>query len=140
MNIFLLISIISLSLIIGMLIFNFFDQHSKKKETINQSLILLFIQKLECAETLEEVFNLHKDMWTKGIQHQNFGPDPYGMFRTKDISSMTKDEVFLGNIYGLFTKPLSFWAETPDTKEYKIVLNQYKYHLISNLKALYEQV
>jgi hypothetical protein len=46
---------------------------------------------------------------------------------------MTEDEVFLGNINSSLAKPIKFWL---DTDEEPIVLEQYRQHLISNLKAI----
>src|SRR3989344_4054749 len=37
------------------------------------------------------------------------GRDAYGWNRTKWGQQVTSDVVFLGNIYGLFTHPVSFW-------------------------------
>ena len=41
----------------------------------------------------------------------NAGRDPYGMNRTKRGQMVTEDNVYLGNIYGLFTKTVRFWKQ-----------------------------
>jgi hypothetical protein len=58
------------------------------------------------------------------------------MFRTADINDMTKDEVYLGNINGLFTHPLTFWESQDDQDAYKTVFRQYQFHLLTNFKAI----
>ena len=105
-------------------------QEAKKKK----ELVSYFINQLKSAETLNDIFILHIKIWANGIQHPNFGPNEYGMFRTKDILTMNKNEVFLGNVHGLFTHPLTTWEETDDLSSRQITIEQYRNHLISNLK------
>lgn len=69
------------------------------------------------------------------------------MFRTKDIANMIAEEVFLGNIYGLWTFPIPEWEKrkeekygangfgiNPDIPLYNFPLNQYKQLLLQNLR------
>lgn len=111
-----------------------------------------YINKIEKCSHLMEVFELHKDMWNKGFQHPYLGPCQYGMFRTQSIERMRPSQVYLGGVYGLLTKPLSEWERykdtryggngfgiDPETKMYDLILNQYKQHLISNIKMLEKQ-
>ncbi len=44
----------------------------------------------------------------------NAGRDRYGWNRTEKGETVTADKVFLGNIYGLFTHPVSYWQQTKD--------------------------
>ena len=104
-----------------------------QKELDKQTLIRYFIDRVNKADTLNDIYILHIQIWANGIQHPNFGPDKYGMFRTKNILTMTKDEVFLGNINGRFTKELSFW-ETQENKE--DILQQYKNILLFNMVTM----
>ena len=92
-----------------------------------------YISRLQNVRTLYDIFNLHKRMWADGLRHQNIGPDPFGMFRTEDIATMTHSEVFLGDMHGLWTLPLDKWIGTP---EEHIVTEQYRHHLISNVELL----
>ena len=94
-----------------------------------------FIHQVEIAESLRELFILHIKIWANGIQHENFGPNQYGMFRTNDILMMVPEEVYLGNIWGLHTKPLPFW-ETQTSENQELVIKQYKTILISNMNNL----
>lgn len=92
-----------------------------------------FIRRLERSDDLLELFSLHRQIWDNGLRNPNIGPCEYGMFRTEDISRMKPDEVFLGNIFGLFTLPLPQWIGTP---EEPIITQQYRDHLIANVKQL----
>lgn len=44
----------------------------------------------------------------------NAGRQRFGMNRTKKDETVTADKVFLGNVFGLFTKPVSFWRQKKD--------------------------
>ena len=90
-----------------------------------------FIRRLERSDSLLDLFSLHRQIWNSGIRNANIGPCEYGMFRTSDISTMQPSEVFLGNIFGLFTHPLPQWI---GTAEEPIIFQQYRDHLISNVK------
>lgn len=106
----------------------------------------------EC-KTLEEMLSIHKRLWNVGYRNDNLGPCSYGMFRTKDIRTMTPDEVYLGNIYGLSTKNIPFWEEYKDETMagngfgidesilmYDLIMNQYRRLLLSNLLSIKNQV
>ena len=105
----------------------------QRKELIDK--LDYFIHQVEIAESLRELFILHIKIWANGIQHKNFGPNQYGMFRTNDILMMVPEEVYLGNIWGLHTKPLPFW-ETQTSENQELVIKQYKTILISNMNNL----
>ena len=111
-----------------------------------------FLDKIEGPNTLITLMNIHKDAWGTGFQNENIGPCPYGVFRTLDIPSMTPDQIYLGGIWGLVTKPVSFWEERKEDKYgcngfnidenislYKIILDQYKNILTSNIKYMMQQ-
>lgn len=112
------------------------------------------LEKIKEANSLINLIDVHKWIWSKGFQNYNLGPCEWGMFRTKSIPEMKIDEVYLGGIYGLYTKPIPFWEKKgreelfgvsgyegmnvyPETPIYEIVLNQYKDMLSSNVKAIY---
>lgn len=114
-------------------------EQASKKQQENQLLkenLRFFIQKIDQAKTLRELFILHIQAWANGIQHPNIGPDKYGIFRTQSILKMTPEEVYLGNVYGLFTKPLTYWETVDDNDAKQIVLAQYRHLLLSNLKFM----
>ena len=110
-----------------------------------------FLQQLNTCTDLQVMLRLHKELWKCGIRNKNIGPCEYGMFRTKDILTMKADEVYLGDIYGLWTFSIPTWEQQkgnkygegatqwnlgPDITLYEIVCNQYRNHLVSNVKAI----
>lgn len=105
------------------------DLFGKKQERYD--LCDRFIRRLEKSDSLLDLFSLHRQIWDSGIRNANIGPNEYGMFRTDDISRMKPDEVFLGNIFGLFTLPLPQWIGAP---EEPLIVQQYRDHLLSNVK------
>jgi hypothetical protein len=101
------------------------------------------------ATSLLEVLELHRTAWSLGYQNTNLAPDSCGMFRCTNIEDMSPREVFLGNIFGLFTQPIPFWEKHKNDglmpggfiiyqylTVYQIVLQQYKEHLRSNIEAI----
>lgn len=108
---------------------------------------------LETSNSLEELLEAHKLAWRAGFKNTNLGPCMYGMFRTPgSILNMTSSEVYLGGIYGLFTKPIPFWEDNKEAlygdngygipKEariYEIIMSQYRKVLQSNFSAIYRE-
>lgn len=101
------------------------------------------------ATSLMELLSIHKELWDAGFQNRNLGPCPYGMFRTESIPDMKPQEVFLGDIWGLWTRDITVWEEHKDEGKtfggfviyeyltvYQIILNQYKSILANNVKAI----
>lgn len=87
------------------------------KAEVQENVKQMSIYTKQCLEgqrfldKLITLMNIHKDAWGTGFQNSNIGPCPYGVFRTLDIPSMTPDQIYLGGIWGLVTKPISFWEE-----------------------------
>ena len=111
-----------------------------------------FLDKIEESNTLITLMNIHKDAWEIGFQNENIGPCPYGVFRTLDIPSMTPDQIYLGGIWGLVTKPVSFWEEHKEDKYgcngfgidenlslYEMIVDQYRELLSSNIRAMFNK-
>jgi hypothetical protein len=128
--------VIAGAIIIAMMIER--DRKQKELEEIQDfyKTIDVHVEATKRATTLERLFYIHKSAWAEGIRNDNLGPCIYGMFRTADINDMTKDEVYLGNINGLFTQPLTFWESQDDQDAYKTVFRQYQLHLLTNFKAV----
>ena len=127
------------------------DQRYRMKNLVD--LTGIFLKKVTTCSTLMECFELHKDLWRKGYQNENLGPNPYGMFRTSDITRMRPSEVYLGNIYGLFTKSIPEWRRyedepirgngfniDPETTIGELLVDQYKSLLRSNVIAIHEEL
>jgi len=101
------------------------------------------------CDSLLKMLSIHKDMWGSGFKDNSIGPDHDGMFRCEDIPSMKPEEVFLGNIYDLWTLPIPEWESqrnaligensfliNPGTTVYQIILDQYRGVLLSNLRYM----
>ena len=135
-------------------IFRFRDLADQRWKVTNQlALTGRYLNKIAECKSLMECFELHKDMWNKGFQNKNLGPDKFGMFRTEDITKMRPSEVYLGNIYGLFTKSISDWKRyekepirgndwhvPPETTIGELLVDQYKRILRSNIIAIHEEL
>lgn len=101
------------------------------------------------STSLMDLLSIHKEVWAVGFQNRSLGPCPYGIFRTESIPDMKPQEVFLGDIWGLFTKNIPFWEQSKKEGKtgggfviykyltvYQIILDQYKSILASNVKAI----
>lgn len=97
----------------------------------------LVCKNLELLQPLDwtNLIAIHKLAESYGLNNYNTSPDKYGIFRCKSIATMTEDEIYLGNIYGLWTLPLTVW-KTEDVQTQKIVWNQYYNLLYNNYKLL----
>lgn len=107
--------------------------------------------KVTGVTSLLNVLALHKEAWTAGFQNNGICPCSYGYFRTESIEKMKPEEVYLGDIYGLFTKNIPFWEQYKNEgktgggydiytylTDYQIVLRQYKGQLTFNIKKINE--
>lgn len=107
------------------------------------------LKELKSITTLGELLDFHKKIWSIGYRNANIGPCSYGIFRTSSIEDMKPEEVFLGGIWGLYTKNIPFWelykdedygpngfGIEPETSLYAMIADQYRSHLRSNLRAI----
>lgn len=64
------------------------------------------------AKTIELLNILQKHV-------ENAGRNPYGINRTKKGDTVNTENVYLGNVFGIWTKPASYWLEKKEelTKE-----------------------
>lgn len=99
------------------------------------------LHRLDSANGLDDLLNIHRAAWNGGIRNANIGPNEYGMFRCSDISKMDGHQVFLGNVNGLFTNSLSRWSawhesgDLPDN-DYSVLVEQYRSILRSNVNSI----
>ena len=63
--------------------------------------------------------------------------NPYGIFRAKSLDGCRMSDIYLGNIYGLWTYPLNTWINTSSISkvDLDIVTNQFKNILIDTLNT-----
>ena len=108
----------------------------------------LFDKVCNCTSLLE-MLDLHKEIWNAGFTNKNIGPCEWGCFRTESIPTMRPEEVFLGNIYGIWTHNIPYWEEHMDEKYginnfglpkdvfvYDIICKHYGDILKSNMSAI----
>lgn len=130
---------------------------SKQKNLYRNYKILLLkyqelLDKIVNSKSLTELMLLHKEAWNEGFRNKNLGPCDWGMFRTEDIMTMKPEEVFIGNIYGIWTHNIPFWEKhkddlyginnfgiSKDTKVYDLILNHYICVLKTNLKKIHSE-
>lgn len=112
-----------------------------------------FYESVQVAKTLDSLLDVHKAAWSIGFQNRNLGPSSYGMFRCESIPTMTIDQVYLGDVWGLWTNTIRFWNQhadekmycngfgiDPETKVYDLIMSQYRNILRRNLEAIKKQV
>ena len=104
---------------------------------------------LKRATTLQELINIHKHAWEIGYKSPSLSPCPWGMFRCESIPELTLNNLYLGDIWGLWTNTGRFWEEhknetmsgngfgiDPEKKVYDLIMQQYRQHLRSNINAI----
>ena len=135
-----------LTLIIFVIVGVMAQKNIKKKDEINKldhqiCQLNKFKGELMSHHTLEDTFKVHRQL---GAMHLAWNhaicPDKYGMFRTSNIATMSMDEVFLGDIYGLWTHSLSFWLSYQDEDAVSEITNQYYHQVLSGIEAEIEEL
>lgn len=68
-------------------------------------------------------------------------PNKYGVFRTESLSDLSPDNIFLGDINGLWTDTLTEWNKSNEPENLRIIQNQYYnilnrgiYYIIEDIK------
>lgn len=61
--------------------------------------------------------------------------NPYGIFRAKSLDDCRMSDIYLGNIYGIWTMPLNYWVKSTDKEAVDIVTTQFKETLIDTLNT-----
>lgn len=137
-------------LLITILVVFFIKMKKRKKDYSflykKRSELISYFSKLDSFEgSLYDLFYFHRGLAEKFPDLINKAPsvcpDKYGVFRTKDIATMSPDDVFLGGIRGLFTQNIIMWElyKKNDKEAYNIVLNQY-YGLLKTGKFIMLQI
>lgn len=117
------------------------QKHQKKKDAIAElEHQICQLNKFKCElmshHTLEDTFKIHRQLGTMDLAWSPaICPDKYGMFRTSNIADMSMDEVFLGDIYGLWTHTLTYWSSCQDEDAKSKITNQYYQQVLSGIKA-----
>jgi len=111
------------------------------------------LRRLNAAKTLSDILAIHKEAWKLGYRNNNLNVSQFGMFRAKSIEELNLDTLFLGNVYGLWTNPGTFWEENkeedmsangfgidPNIKCYDIICRQYRNCLRNNFSSIEDEV
>lgn len=85
----------------------------------------------------DALISIHKGMFFHHCLPAKCDADPYGMYRVKSIADISKNNIYLGGINGLFTHTISEWQSIckEDSVELHEVYNQYWWQLLSNVRA-----
>lgn len=138
--------IVLVTLIIFIIVGVTAKKNQEKKNEINKlenqiCQLNKFKGELMSHHTLEDTFKIHRQL---GAMHLAWSPaicpDKYGMFRTSNIATMSTDEVFLGDIYGLWTHSLTYWLSSKNDEAVSIVTNQYYRQVLCGIEAEIEEL
>ena len=127
------IALLALIIIVGVM-----AHQEDKKHMIEHQILQLtkFKGELMSHHTLEDTFKIHRQL---GAMHLAWNPAicpaQYGMFRTSNIATMSMDDVFLGDICGLWTHTLTYWLTCNDEDAVIIVTGQYYEQVLNGIKA-----
>lgn len=92
-----------------------------------------YLSKIENTNSLEELYCIFREI-TETLD-VSFILSPYGMFRANSLENCRTTDIYLGDIYGLWTFTLNEWMETKDIEAKKIVTNQFRKTLINTLNT-----
>ena len=139
--------IVLVALIIFIIVGVTAKKNQEKKDEINKlehqiCQLNKFKGELMSHHTLEDTFKVHRQLGALDLAWSPIiGPDDkYGMFRTKCIGTMSMDEVFLGDIYGLWTHTLTYWLSCQDEDAVSKITNQYYHQVLSGIEAEIEEL
>ena len=133
--------IVLVALIIFIIVGVTAKKNQEKKNEINRlEHQICQLNKFKCElmshHTLEDTFKIHRQL---GAMHLAWNPAicpaQYGMFRTSNIATMSMDDVFLGDICGLWTHTLTYWLTCNDEDAVIIVTGQYYEQVLKGIKA-----
>lgn len=138
--------IVLVTLIIFIIVGVMAQKNIKKKDEINKldhqiCQLNKFKGELMSHHTLEDTFKIHRQL---GAMHLAWNhaicPDKYGMFRTSNIATMSMDEVFLGDIYGLWTHSFTYWLSSKNDDAVSVITDQYYQQVLSGIEAEIEEL
>lgn len=82
--------------------------------------------------SFQDKFALNKDMFPKSIKSadvltkhiNNAGRQEYGWVRARRGETVTLHNLYLGNVYGIWTKPAAYFKESKENDVQQIIQNQ----------------
>lgn len=124
---------IILSVIIILGIICFIKNYNKKqnKKILKEQLKTLkeLRDNIIASKNLIDLYHIHKRIFK---EFENYyipsciDISKYGFFRASSRETLSPDNIFLGNIFGLNTLNLSYWNSYNDIEIKNLIINQYK--------------
>lgn len=120
--------------------------HHRKLELLAElTLAKKFDETLPFSQTLDQLYNFNKKLinafYTRCNKAPMLCPNKYGVFRTESLSDLSPDDIFLGDISGLWTNTLTEWMKSNEPEDLRIIQNQYYnilnrgiYYIIEDIK------
>ena len=120
--------------------------HHRKLELLAElTLAKKFDETLHYKQTLYQLYNFNKKLINAFYARCNKAPmlcpNKYGIFRCESLSTISPDNIFLGDINGLWTDTLTEWMKSNEPEDLRIIQNQYYnilnrgiYYIISDIK------
>lgn len=104
--------------------------HHRKLELLAElTLAKKFDEELTLIQTLGQLYYFNKKLINAFYARCNKAPmlcpNKYGIFRCESLSTISPDNIFLGDINGLWTNTLTEWMKSNEPEDIRIVLNQY---------------
>lgn len=84
--------------------------------------------------SFKQLLACHKRIFSEGIVISNLDYNAKGMFRA-NADQLSLDNVYLGNIAGLYIKNARYWESSKDYFARDICLRQWQNAIIANLSA-----
>lgn len=104
--------------------------HHRKLELLAElTLAKKFDEELTLIQTLGQLYYFNKKLINSFYARCNKAPmlcpNKYGIFRCESLSTISPDNIFLGDINGLWTDTFTEWMKSNEPEDIRIVLNQY---------------
>ena len=104
--------------------------HHRKLELLAElTLAIKFDETLYYKQTLYQLYNFNKKLinafYVRCNKAPMLYPNKYGIFRCESLSIISPDNIFLGDINGLWTDTLTEWMKSNEPEDVRIIQNQY---------------
>ena len=103
--------------------------HRKLELLAELTLAKKFDKTLPFKQTLYQLYNFNKKLINAFYARCNKAPmlcpNKYGIFRCESLSTISPDNIFLGDINGLWTDTLTEWMKSNEPEDLRIIQNQY---------------
>lgn len=104
--------------------------HHRKLELLAElTLAKKFDEELTLIQTLDKLYYFNKKLinafYTRCNKAPMLCPNKYGIFRCESLSTISPNDIFLGDINGLWTDTLKEWIKSNEPEDVRIIQNQY---------------